>query len=474
MRTVVAFVDDLHLTPLSLARVRKALKQFIAEDVSDRDFFGIATATGKVRLFGQFGRDRSVPSDAVDFIPPGPPEAWPERFTPFLASLIRQDPRDDSAAAKFGAQLLRKEDSTAGGDSGSENSVRGLYSIKAQEVARQVLAESRIRRKAMLDSLDGLCGQLAELPGQRLVLVYTDGFSLRDFEGLPNKQDLRGFLTRASQSGVVVSTLVASGLGSGTGLGAEERFIPAANEVGATFQIDRGGALDLQNGPAALARETGGEIFIDRNDLDGMAETVLAHNDRYYSLDYYTPVPNSVEYRDIVVRVRNHPEYTVRAQGGYVPTRKMATTRTPTTPEGPAGELAAAMLRPMLPTSFPVSLELSSLEPGPDDSTMTVAALVDGNAIGLAEDAGSYPVSLDVATVVLDLTGQVVFASSDHVGGTLSQVDGATAAQNGLRYTERIGGFEPGIYQVRIGFRDPDTGLVGARALWVRVPSPKR
>src|ERR1043165_4492308 len=48
-RTVIFFVDDLHLAPDSLARARKALLEFIENRVRDNDLVAVTSPSGQVR-----------------------------------------------------------------------------------------------------------------------------------------------------------------------------------------------------------------------------------------------------------------------------------------------------------------------------------------------------------------------------------------------------------------------------------------
>ncbi|HXI74185.1 MAG TPA: VWA domain-containing protein, partial [Pyrinomonadaceae bacterium] len=59
-RTIVFFIDDLHLAPDSLARTRKTLAQFIDNEMNENDRVAIASTSGDIGFLQQFTDYKSV------------------------------------------------------------------------------------------------------------------------------------------------------------------------------------------------------------------------------------------------------------------------------------------------------------------------------------------------------------------------------------------------------------------------------
>src|ERR1700754_1383666 len=69
-RTIVLFVDTLHLSPANVAGIKDALKRFVNEQMSDQDLVAVKTSSGTLGLFEQFTRDRQLLRFAIDRLRP--------------------------------------------------------------------------------------------------------------------------------------------------------------------------------------------------------------------------------------------------------------------------------------------------------------------------------------------------------------------------------------------------------------------
>src|SRR5689334_24270947 len=59
-RTIVFFIDDLHLEPDSLNRTRMMLQHFLEREMSSKDNVAIASASGQIGFLEQFTNNRAV------------------------------------------------------------------------------------------------------------------------------------------------------------------------------------------------------------------------------------------------------------------------------------------------------------------------------------------------------------------------------------------------------------------------------
>src|ERR1041384_7323969 len=69
-RTIVFFLDDLHLTPDSMNRTRMMLRHFLDREMSSKDNIAILTASGQVGFLEQFTNNRAVLDAAMSRLIP--------------------------------------------------------------------------------------------------------------------------------------------------------------------------------------------------------------------------------------------------------------------------------------------------------------------------------------------------------------------------------------------------------------------
>ena len=125
-RTVVLFVDTLHLSPSSLLRMKQTLKEFVGKQLSDGDLVALVTSGGRLGLLSQFTRDRQILRYAIDRLSPdtGSKDSF---FSPYLAASVERGMPD---ALTVAIQILRIEENLSG--------PRDFLERMAQARARQV------------------------------------------------------------------------------------------------------------------------------------------------------------------------------------------------------------------------------------------------------------------------------------------------------------------------------------------------
>jgi VWFA-related protein len=461
-RTLLLFVDTVNLSISSLGWAKQALRRFVAEHLTERDVVGLVTTDGSLGLLEQFTTDRQMLRHAIDMLRIRP-QASNSYFTPYIAGMVRRGDRD---AIDVAIGILQAEEHITG--------PRQFLEQMAQSRASQVLAEAGYRRRVTLLTLAAAAKRMAEMPGQRLIAYVSDGFTMMDESGTADTGDLLEAISRAVRSGVVIYSLDAKGLqppplfdASRPGLGSDPRtwsrisFYLSASEH------------DEENGMNALAKDTGGEAFFNSNDLSGALKKVLDYNQTYYVLAYY-PVGDGDKksFRRIAIKVKDHPDYVVRAQKGYLAAdlfspKKESEARTP------QQRLLQAIVSPLPLTGIPVAASAGAIETDADKAQVTFSLLIDAAALQYREQDGRYLFDLQVTTVVYDSRGKPVDTSADDVHGNLLPERLELSKRVGYRYGRRIT-LKPGLYQIRAGVRDPATDRIGTSAAWIEVPNLKR
>ncbi len=431
-RTIILFIDNLHLSTASFLRVKQAIREFININLGERDMAAILTSAGTLGLLQQFTRDRRVLLFAVEKLPLWIQGKSDSRFTPYLAALIE---RNDREALRMAAQILREEEVVIP----EEQYIRYR--------ARQVLHEAAWKRKATLSMLEAAARQMADLPGQRMIFFLSDGFSLFDAFGSVDTFDLNRATSSAAQSGVVIYTHSARGLESFKAFGQEE----------------------LENGLNSLARDTGGQPYFNSNDIKGALQKAIADNRFYYTLSYYPLEGEEKKFRRITVRIKGHPEYKVRAPKGYV----IAQAAMGKAAAAPRRRLFQAIAAPLPSIGLGITTSSQFLLNEADGTQVSIFTQLDGKSLDYIEDGPRHRFAVQLVAVIYDTNGKPIKTVENDFKGVVRAGALEQARQSGHDFEQRVS-LKPGLYQVRIGAREPSTGQIGTAMAWVEVPDFKR
>src|SRR5215217_7274012 len=116
-RTIVFFIDDLHLSPDSMNRTRMMLQRFLDRELSSKDNVAILSASGQVGFLEQFINNRAVLDAALGRLIPRPYDAQgysvgsSTKMTEYLALNIETN-RGDSKVLNFYIEECMKGAST--------------------------------------------------------------------------------------------------------------------------------------------------------------------------------------------------------------------------------------------------------------------------------------------------------------------------------------------------------------------------
>ncbi|MGE0129812.1 MAG: VWA domain-containing protein, partial [Blastocatellales bacterium] len=410
----------------------------------------------------QFTRDRRILRYAVDRLG-ARPNARNSLFTPYIAAMVD---RGDHDGLQVAIAIYAAEEHMQPNDP----IIRRLVEARA----RQILSEASYLRRASLITLREVVQRMSDLPGQRLVVLASDGFTMFDQGGSFDTGDLQSVTSRAVRSGVVIYSIDAKGLAPPAFFDASLGNIPNDPRISSYISA---GERDLENGLNALAKDTGGEAFFNTNDTAGAMGRALEDNKVYYALAYYPEGEESEKkFRKIAIKIRNHPEYVVRAQRGYLPA-DLAKKAKENEAKTPQQRFVDAMLAPLPVVEIGVTATADFIESVADDAQVTLQVNVDGKTISYREENGRHRFETEIVTMVFNSDGKRVDLKSETIHGNLVPGRLELAKQNGFRYLKRVQ-LKPGLYQIRVGVREPGGGQRGERtgtaAAWVEVPDASK
>lgn len=230
---------------------------------------------------------------------------------------------------------------------------------------------------------------------------------------------------------------------------------------------------ELENGMNALASDTGGRAFFNSDDLNQGLRLMLNENSFHYILGFY-PLDDEErgrQFRRIVVRVKDRPEYIARAPKGYLPRAEKSLEEESLSPRQ---RLFREIAAPLPSNNLGLTVWADYLESPADDAQVTLQIHIDGNKLEYHEEReGRYRVELEIVTVIYDLAGKPIQTFTDTLGGDITADKLSQVKQNGFKFDRRIT-LKPGLYQARVGIREVATERISAGMALVETPNLRR
>lgn len=468
-RTIIFFIDDVHLSLDSLGRTRQMLTRFIEREMRQGDTVAIASTSGQIGFLQQFTDNSSVLRAAVSRL----------NYRPYNT---RDMSRDSTPMSEYMALTIERKDDPGVFRFYVDECLRSApprYPVRACEVevinrARQILLQAASVISNTYDSLKSLMHSSSQLPGRKLVFFISDGFLL---DTGPRTADPRGKLNEiidaAQRAGTVIYTIDARGLISGQ--------LDATNNV----PVDPNGRLEsaaLREIPAtqdalhALAVETGGRALRNQNVFDPWLNSVLEETSNYYLLAWRpnSEEQTSTEFHNIKVSIIGRPELTVRLPRGFLGTGAGAALTTQTKPRTEGAKAAPQVLMAALGAFYPkrevpTSLSLTYLDTPEHGLVLTASMQVADDGLNFEVADGKQTALVDVAGVVLNDKGKQVGSFRTRLNINSQASESSSLQRSDTIYNYRLP-LASGLYQVRVAARDSRSGHVGSATQWIEIP----
>jgi VWFA-related protein len=462
-RTIVFFIDDLHLSLDSLGRTRKMLAQFIDNEMNENDRVAIASTSGDIGFLQQFTDNRSVLRAAAGRLIQHPYKVTDMTdvttpMTEYMALTIER--KDDPGVLEFYI----------------DECLRAAYPLKYRRASCELQVKSRARLILLqaasvtlntYAALESLMRSSAQMSGRKLVFFISDGFLL---DTGPRNADPRGKLKEitdaALRGGVVIYTIHAKGLFSGQ--------LDATNNIPFDKQNRMESAI-LREGPSsqdalnALAGDTGGRALRNQNYFDKWVNKVLDETSNYYLLAWR---PNkedetATNFKNITARVIDHPEYTIRLPRGFLRTSLIQAPKATAeveVPKQPHQALQQALTGLYPKHETPLALSAVYLDTPEHGPVLTASVRVANDALAFEGEEGKQVAAVDVVGVVVNDRGKPAGTFQ-----TRLKINATAEDNSATIYNYRVP-IKPGLYQVRIATRDNKSGQVGSAQQWIEIP----
>lgn len=476
-RTIIFFVDDLHLSLDSLARTRSALIHFLDREMSPLDQVAFTSASGQIGFLQQLTDNKAVLRAALARIKPVPyvvRDNDQPPMTEFLAIKILNGDRE--SLDYYAEEYLRR----------SPRPIRGMnknavyQNIKNR--ATQILLGLEDVTTNSLNSLNNLLETVARIAGRKVVFFISDGFYLDTKNSMGAGNDrLRHVTDRAARTGSVIYTIDSRGLFSSMPDATGDRPI---DPTGRLDRANVGEGVLSQEGLNALAGDSGGRFLKNQNYFDTWVARMLDETSNYYLLAWRPPTEEHKggRFKRVEVSIVGRPDLTVRLPRGFMSDAKTSPQAAavkakasdlaiPENPKnvakGPEAGLLAAITAPSARKGLPTQLSVSFLDVPNTGPVLTAATQLGTDVLGYGAD-GKQMAAVDLAGVILNDHGKQAGSFKTRVNVNPSAA--AAASENSsVIYTHKLP-LKPGLYQVRVAAQDDQSGRVGSAAQWIEIP----
>jgi len=469
-RTVIYFIDDLHLAPTSLVNTRKALLDFIDHGMAERDQVAITSASGQIGFLQQFTDDKVALRSAVARLNyrtntkidmDSPP------MSEYIALKIREG--DEQTITYYIQQILLQSCTKAFGCIVSPQSAKELVKVRAQQIVTMAAPDT----DNTLRLLEGLMRSAGQLPGRKLVFFVSDGFYLNDFK-TGSRDRIKRITDAAGRAGVVIYTLDARGLISEALDVTNNRPI---DSKGMTATVTTGEISASQDGLNALAGDTGGRAF--RNTNAPMAKwinKVLDETANYYLLAW---TPDSEEqkrgkFKNISVSIVGRPDLTVRLRQSYFKTAPLPLlTLKKKAEKDPAkareDDMRLIVDAPVSQRQIPTELTLNLAQMPGVGTRLNASIQISRESLTFDLNDGKQSADLDLAGIFYNDKGKPInsFVARLKIFPVL---ENASPKNRPVVYSFHEW-LPAGLFQVRVGVRDLKSGRIGSAMQWIQIPN---
>lgn len=472
-RTVAIVVDDFTMSFASVYYVRVALRRFVEQQMQSGDLVAIIRTSGSVGALQQFTSDKRVLLAAIDSI------RW-QPMTSDVEALHPTGQTPQEVSERFVTESNPVAERTGQDSSGRLSNMKPHESItqtKARDFTDLKNAnpiQEGIYAQASLGTMKYIIRGMSELPGRKLMMLFSDGFEIgrdsaktRSSDAAEALEDLADFANRSS---VVVYTYDTRGLKSMSIQASDSAYEVIDGHREQKMQLRLEKFKEKQDGLIYLAKQTGGQALLDSNDLNGGIQRSLDEQSGYYLLAYVPAAenfdPDKRKFNKLEVKVAR-PGLKVAYRSGFfsTPAADVAVFT------GPQKDLAKALTSPFASNQIEVSTNALFADDATDGGFLRSFVHINAKDLSFTDaPEGWKTATFQIAAAAFSPNGVPVEKTEAEYtikakGPTLD-----TLLQKGFVYVLVLPMKSPGVFQYRVAVRDTGSGKVGSSAQIVDVP----
>ncbi len=464
-RFMALFFDDVHLQFGDLVPTRNAADHYLAQSMASGDVAAVFTTSGENQL--DFTDNRQQLHDAVFNLKPRPlyqatSTECPQMSTdqaykmvdqrdPYATQIAYEEAFECNCSPSDPAQLVQACQQRA-------NSL-------ADAMAMEVLQRGEMQTQYALQALERVCRRMAQVPGQRSIVVLSPGFFTS-----AEKLDIDRVVDQALRQNIVISSLDARGLYATPPLGdASQEVVFPAQRVDLTankVQIQQEAQQTDADVLAQLADETGGAFFQNSNDLGDGFWRVGAFPASYYVLAF---APDDLKpdgrLHTLKVTLADNPDhFTVQARRGYFAPNKAQDAATVA-----KEELQQVIFSQEEVRTIPMEVHTQFFKPSAGEAKLAVLTHVDIRGVPFRKADGRNVDNVTVVTALFDRAGNYVTGEEKQIEFHLRDTTLARLSQTGLNMKASLP-VKPGAYLIREVVRESEGDQLSATSSEVEIP----
>jgi len=465
---VAYLFDDIHLGFADLSQARNAAGKQL-QSLRPEDRAGVFTTSGQGQL--DFTDDRAQLISAMNRIVPRPEQMQTcPHITYYQADMIinKQDPFVEQAAINDAADcsgaivfLLGSQGSDDPSVFITNNAMKQKLGMMVREEARRELEIGDNEVRIAFSVMQALARRMAELPGQRTIVLVSPGFFMNSNSGLEWKET--EVIERSVHSNIAINTLDARGLYTPMP-DVSENFYPNKLMSGRMLQYHIAEQDANQNVLADLADATGGTFFHNNNDLEEGFRRLAAPPEVSYLLAFS---PQTLKfdgtYHKLKVTLKAPAAGAVQARKGYYAPNAAVDASTQARQAIEDAVFSQEEVR-----EIPVEVQTQFFKATDDEAKLSVVARLDVRQIHFRKADGRNNNDLTVVSAVFDRNGNLVSGNQKVVQMHLKDDTLANRLNSGITLKSSFD-VKPGSYLVRLVVRDED-GQLAAQSSTVEIP----
>jgi len=453
-RFAALYFDDVNTPFENMARARAAADHFLTHSLQPGDRVALFTASGQKQV--DFTDDLAQVHQALLDLRSRPivDEISCGAIPPYEAYLIVTF-QDATAMAVAKEEIV---------------SCHNLQSF-ASEVDGQVLSaaahslsNSEIQAAAVLRGIQSAVGRMMSLPGQRSMVIVSDGFLTDTL-----RVELDEIANRALRGGVILSAMDARGLFTEAAITDARQSTIATPTKPWIMEAKRKmlfeSARRQTDGIQTLALDTGGAFINNTNDLEGGFRKAADLPEAYYVLAFSLPnLKLDGAYHPLQVKLVSARGLSVQARHGYYAPKKSAD---PSARE--KEEIQEAVFSPDETHELPMDVHTQFFMKSETDASISVQTSLDLRQMHLRKEGDRNLDNLTFVTAVFDRDGHVVSAQQRSVELRLRDSSLENLMETGISI-EALLDVMPGTYMVRAIVRDSESGQISSLNRTVEIP----
>ena len=459
-RVIFFFVDDVHLTGEGLSRARSVLTHFMENKMTAKDRVAVVSTSGQIGFLQQLTDNKAVLREAISRLN--------YRYNPeTTASQVSISEVDANLIANHGDRGLFAylvEATAKEFQTGPANAT----TIVVNRV-RQTNAQSKTAEIDTLSRLEGLMRSTTPLTGRKILFFISDGFVV-DAKRSNGADVMRRVTNEAARVGVVIYSLDTRSSVLVSGVDVSKNVYPdfSARTASRSLAEERVPQEPLET----LADETGGRSYLNSNALDDGVEEALTESSAYYLLAWRPDSETQrAEKSRIKVVIKGRQDLRVRMRRRFIDSREnqaAGITKNEATAarNSPDEDLKTALGSLYPRRDLPTSVSASFMNTADKGTVLNLLMQIDRESLSIDESGGKQQAIVDVLGVALDDRGRF-FSFKQKL-----EIPREIIVAKGGRFIKwsRTLPVPPGLYQVRVAFRDRQTGRTGSAMAWIEIP----